>query len=155
MKMNSLVDPQLIDELYAASADGVRIDLVVRGICCLRPGVPGLSENIRVRSVVGRYLEHSRVYHFANGAGPGRPAAWIGSADLMPRNLDRRVEVLVPVRPAALRTRIEDMLDVLLADDVLAWELDGDGRWHRVRDRGGSGAFESQMELHRRTMQWT
>jgi len=155
MKMNSLVDPQLIDELYAASADGVRIDLVVRGICCLRPGVPGLSENIRVRSVVGRYLEHSRVYHFANGAGPGRPATWIGSADLMPRNLDRRVEVLVPVRPAALRTRIEGMLDVLLADDVLAWELDGDGRWHRVRDRGGSGAFESQMELHRRTMQWT
>lgn len=130
MKMNSLVDPAMVDELYRASQAGVSVDLVVRGICSLRPGVPGLSENVRVRSIVGRYLEHSRLYCFANGAGPGRPAYYIGSADLMPRNLDRRVEALVPVDDPALQARLADLLEVNLADDRLAWRLDESGRWH-------------------------
>ncbi len=132
MKMNSLVDADMIDELYAASADGVRVELIVRGICCLRPGVPGLSENITVRSIVGRYLEHSRIYRFANGAGTGAPVHYIGSADLMPRNLDRRVEALTPVVDPQLRQRIDEILAVNLADDTLAWNL-VDDRWRRVR----------------------
>ena len=154
MKMNSLVDPELIDELYAASRDGVPIDLVVRGICCLLPGVPGLSETIRVRSVVGRYLEHSRIYRFAHGDGPGSPATWIGSADLMPRNLDRRVEVLVPVRAPALRARIDEILEVALTDDALAWELRGDGSWERLGEDRVGGRLDSQVEIHRRTSGW-
>lgn len=132
MKMNSLVDPGIIDQLYAASAAGVEIDLVVRGICCLRPGVPGLSENIRVRSLIGRYLEHSRIFHFANGAGPGSPITYFGSADLMPRNLDRRIEAAVPVLDPALQRRVVEVLDTVLADDVLAWTLRADGTWGRV-----------------------
>ncbi|HEX8804466.1 MAG TPA: RNA degradosome polyphosphate kinase [Acidimicrobiales bacterium] len=131
MKMNSLVDVDLIDELYAASRAGVEIDLIVRGMCCLVPGVPGLSETIRVRSIVGRYLEHSRVFYFANGDGDGRPRYLIGSADLMPRNLDRRVEVLTPVEDPELQTRLREVLDVELADDVLAWTLGPDGTWTR------------------------
>jgi polyphosphate kinase len=95
--------------------------------------VAGLSENIRVRSIVGRYLEHSRIYYFKNGAGSGQPRYLIGSADLMPRNLDRRVEVLTPVDDPALQTRLQEILDVNLADDTLAWQLDGDGEWTRVR----------------------
>ncbi len=130
-KMNSLVDPDLIDALYRASQAGTSIDLIVRGICCLRPGVPGLSENIRVRSIVGRYLEHSRIYYFAHGSGSG-PLSYIGSADLMPRNLDRRVEALVPIEDEALQSRLQQIIDVQLADDQLAWSLDPDSRWHRV-----------------------
>jgi polyphosphate kinase len=132
MKMNSLVDPGIIDRLYAASAAGVSIDLVVRGICCLRPGVPGLSDNIRVRSLIGRYLEHSRIFHFANGAGPGSPVTYIGSADLMPRNLDRRVEAAVPIIDPSLQRRVIEVLDTVLDDDVLAWTLGPDGSWRRV-----------------------
>jgi polyphosphate kinase len=126
----------MIDALYAASQAGVRIDLVVRGICCLRPGVPDLSENITVRSIVGRYLEHARIFHFANGDGPGRPAYLIGSADLMPRNLDRRVEALTPVNSVELQERLQEVLDVNLADDSLAWMLDADGNWHRLTGGG-------------------
>ena len=140
MKMNSLVDPGMIDRLYAASAAGVDIDLIIRGICCLRPGVPGMSENIRVRSIIGRYLEHSRIFHFANGAGPGAQVTYIGSADLMPRNLDRRIEALVPVIDTNLQRRVMEILQVCLADDTLAWSLGPGGQWRRVApiDQGGT-----------------
>ena len=148
MKMNSLVDAGLIDELYEASADGVEIDLIVRGICCLRAGVPGLSENIRVRSVVGRYLEHSRVYRFANGNGPNRPVHYIGSADLMPRNLDRRVEAMVPIEAPDLRARIDEMLAVDLADDTLAWQLEDDV-WRKVERHN---TVETHLELQRHAL---
>ena len=130
LKMNSLVDADLIDELYAASAAGTPIDLIVRGICCLRPQMPGLSENIRVRSIVGRDLEHSRIYRF--GRDPETAEFLMGSADWMPRNLDRRVEALCPVDAPALKARITELLDVDLADDMLAWELRADGTWRKV-----------------------
>jgi len=147
LKMNSLVDADMIDALYAASAAGVEIDLVIRGICCLRPGVPGLSERIRVRSVVGRYLEHSRIFYFANGEGPGRAAYYIGSADLMPRNLDRRVEAVIAVEDPALRDRLQEVLDINLADDVLAWELASDGTWHKVECVEGVSAQHRLADL--------
>jgi polyphosphate kinase len=147
MKMNSLVDTELIDELYAASQAGVQVDLIVRGICCLTPGVPGLSETIRVRSIVGRYLEHSRIYRFANGGDPGVPRVLIGSADLMPRNLDRRVEVLTPVVEPQLQERLDDVLQVELADDVLAWTLGPDGRWTRVAPGGSIETHTRLQEL--------
>jgi polyphosphate kinase len=147
MKMNSLVDPDLIDRLYASSQAGVQVDLVVRGICCLRPGVPGLSDNIRVRSIVGRYLEHSRIYRFANGDGPGEPQYLIGSADMMPRNLDRRIEVLVRVADPALRERLDEVIDINLADERLAWQLEGDGRWRRDPTSDGIDAHERLHEL--------
>jgi polyphosphate kinase len=131
LKMNSLVDAAIIEKLYEASQAGTRIELIVRGISCLRPGLPGLSENITVRSVVGRYLEHSRIYRF--GARGRTRHYYIGSADLMPRNLDRRVEAIVPVTDPDLQFRIDEILDVVLGDDHLAWELEGDGAWSRVR----------------------
>ncbi len=147
MKMNSLVDPELIDDLYRASEAGVEIDLVVRGICCLRPGVPGMSQRIRVRSIVGRYLEHSRIYKFANGAGPGDPLCYFGSADLMPRNLDRRIEALVPVTDPALVRRVDEILQVNLADDTLAWNLAGDGTWTRVDSKGDGDGCDAHLRF--------
>ena len=144
LKMNSLVDIPMIDALYEAAQAGVDIELITRGICCLIPGVPGLSERIRVRSIVGRYLEHSRIYRFANGGGPGKPVILIGSADLMPRNLDRRVEALVPVEEPDLQARLDEILAVNLADDTLAWELDADGRWERVE---GTGSVDTHLRL--------
>jgi polyphosphate kinase len=128
MKMNSLVDAQMIRALYEASQAGVEIDLIVRGISCLKPGVPGVSDHIRVRSLIGRFLEHSRIFHFHND---GRPEYLIGSADLMPRNLDRRVEGTVPVLDPALQARLQHILDVCLEDRRQAWELRGD-RWTRL-----------------------
>ena len=153
LKMNSLVDPGVIEALYAASCAGAEIDLIIRGICCLVPGVPGQSERIRVRSVVGRYLEHSRIYHFANGEGPGQPAWYLGSADLMPRNLDRRVEALVPVADPALQGRLREVIEVNLADDTCAWRLAPDGTWSRVAtvDEQGAtvrGEVEAQVRFH-------
>ncbi len=144
MKMNALVDPELIDELYSASIAGAQIDLVVRGICCLRPGVDGLSERIRVRSIVGRFLEHSRILRF--GAGPDAEYLF-GSADLMPRNLDRRVEALCPVSAPATRARLDEILEVSLADDVLAWELGPSGSWSKVETTEGINAQQRLCEL--------
>jgi polyphosphate kinase len=132
MKMNSLVDAEMIDQLYRASQAGVQIDLIVRGICCLQPGIPGLSENIRVRSIIGRYLEHSRIFRFANGGGVGEPIIYMGSADLMPRNLDRRIEAMVPVTDPMVARRLGEILEVNLADNTLAWTLGPDGVWHKV-----------------------
>lgn len=150
MKMNSLVDADMIDELYAASQDGVRVELIVRGICCLRPQVPGLSDNITVRSVVGRYLEHSRIYRFANGRGAGQEIHFMGSADLMPRNLDRRVEAVVPVEAPDLRARLDEILAVSLADDTLAWRQ-VDDTWSRVdRHNTVEAHLDLQEQAHKR-----
>lgn len=142
MKMNSLVDAGIIDALYRASQSGTRIDLCVRGICCLVPGVPGLSENITVRSIVGRYLEHSRIYRFGSR---GRERAYLyGSADMMPRNLDRRIEALAPVTDPDLQFRVDEIFDVIFADDTLAWELGLDRQWRRV---DGDNQIDSHVEL--------
>ncbi|TMC84081.1 MAG: polyphosphate kinase 1 [Chloroflexi bacterium] len=129
IKVNNLIDSEIIDALYAASQGGAQVDLLIRSMCSLRPGVPGLSERIRVRSIVGQFLEHSRIFSFGNG---GRPEYYLVSSDLMPRNLDRRVEAVVPVTDPRLRHRLQQILDVSLADDVLAWELGPDGGWHKV-----------------------
>ncbi|MFL6095503.1 MAG: RNA degradosome polyphosphate kinase [Blastococcus sp.] len=131
-KLNSLVDERISDALYEASNAGVPIDLVIRGICALRPGVPGLSENIRVRSIVGRFLEHSRVMSFTNG---GEPEWWLGSADLMHRNLDRRVEVLLRVCDEAARADLQRIFDAALAPDIRCWELGRDGSWTPIDGR--------------------
>jgi len=129
-KMNSLVDRTLIEALYAASQAGVAVDLIVRGICCLRPGVPGLSDRIRVISIVDRYLEHARAFYFENG---GRPEYWLASADWMPRNLDHRVEVAFPVLEPRLQAQIREVLELQLTDTVKAREILVDGRSARVR----------------------
>jgi polyphosphate kinase len=134
MKMNALVDERVIDALYAASDAGTEIDLIIRGICRLRPETPGLSERIRVRSVLGRYLEHSRIFAFGNGReAPVR--YYIGSADMMPRNLDGRVEVLAPVEDPDLAARLQEILDVNLSPGCRAWRLSADGNW--ILEGGG------------------
>ncbi|MBC8163393.1 MAG: RNA degradosome polyphosphate kinase, partial [Roseiflexaceae bacterium] len=130
MKMNALVDPAMIDVLYAASIAGVKIDLLVRGMCALRPGVPGMSENITVRSVVGRFLEHSRIFYFAN---QGEPQVYVGSADLMERNLDRRIEAVFPIEEPALASFVRnDLLEVYLRDNTRTRMLLPDGTYTRV-----------------------
>jgi len=146
-KMNSLSDPEMIEALYDASQAGVEIKLVVRGICCLRPGVEGLSENISVRSIVGRNLEHSRIYSFANGNGPGEAAWFIGSADMMPRNLNARVEALTPIASPELQTRLRQILDLNLGDDTTVWTLGPDGHWTREPKRHGISAQEQLKNL--------
>jgi polyphosphate kinase len=144
LKMNSLVDADMIDALYEASQAGTDVQLIVRGICCLRPGLPGLSERVSVRSLVGRYLEHSRIFRFG-GEARGFDH-YIGSADLMPRNLDRRVEALTPVADPALAARLDEVLQISLADDVLSWELDSEGRWHKVPTVLGINAQQRLQE---------
>jgi len=131
-KTNHLVDEQTIDALYRASLAGVRVELLVRTFCTIRAGVPGLSDNIRVRSILGRFLEHSRVYYFGND---GESEYWMGSADLMHRNLDRRVEVLCQVRDRQARAHLETVLDDAFDPQTSAWELQADGSWDRVGDR--------------------
>ncbi|MBA2641327.1 MAG: RNA degradosome polyphosphate kinase, partial [Actinobacteria bacterium] len=144
MKMNSLDDPEINDALYDASAAGTAIDLIVRGICCLRPGLKGLSKTIRVRSIAGSYLEHSRIFRFGSDA--RGPRYWIGSADLMPRNLGNRVECVAPVTDPRLTARLEEILVVNLADDVLAWELGPNG-WTKVPTEIGIDAHARLREL--------
>ena len=139
VKANSVVDEAVIDALYLASREGVPVELLVRGICALRPGVPGLSENITVRSVLGRFLEHSRVFWFENG---GEPQAWIGSADMMHRNLDRRVEVLVRLPDPSSRAEVGALLDLAFDPDTSAWVLDAEGTWTR---NGGSRHLQEEL----------
>ena len=149
-KLNNLVDPRIIDALYAASSAGVQIDLIVRAICCLRPGVPGLSEHIAVRSIVGRWLEHSRLYYFGDGSGSDELEGgryFIGSADMMDRNLDRRVEAVVPIESPELQHRLREIMLTELADDVRAWELSADGVWRKVPVRTGANAQQKLQDL--------
>ena len=159
MKCNSIADEEFVEALYTASEAGVKIDLLVRGICCLRAGVPGMSENIRVRSILGRYLEHSRIYRFkngnvvVNGRVPGAESNeihLIGSADLMPRNLNRRVEVLVPIEHARHQAWLDQALEFQLADDIVCWELRSDDTWERL---GPTGVFEPHPQ--ERMYRWT
>jgi polyphosphate kinase len=141
-KMNSLVDKASIRALYQASQAGVDVDLQVRGICCLRPGLPGVSENIRVTSVVGRFLEHPRIYYFHNG---GDSELLMGSADLMPRNLDRRVEQLFPIENPDLRDSVyEHIFCIHLRDNMQARRLLADGSWERVQPQDGEPELDSQ-----------
>jgi polyphosphate kinase len=143
VKMNALVDPQVIEALYRASCAGVKIDLIVRGVCALRPGVPGVSENISVRSIVGRFLEHSRVFYFENG---GEPDMFCASADWMERNFFRRVEVAFPIRRERHAERMLRDLDFCLQDNCQAWKLQPDGRYTRI-SRGSERALSAQSEL--------
>jgi len=142
-KNNRVADAEIVEALYEASNAGVEIDLIVRGICTLRPGVPGMSENIRVRSVVGRLLEHSRLYYFENG---GDPELYMGSSDWMPRNLDRRVEVIAPIEVPAIKRFLKDeYLSTYLRDTAKAHELGPDGVYHRVQPLPGEDEFSSQL----------
>ena len=142
LKLNSLVDKKMVKLLYEASQAGVRLDLLVRGICCLRPGVPGLSDNITVTSIVGRFLEHSRVYYFRNG---GAGECYLSSADLMPRNLDRRVETLFPVRDEALARRLRwEILETYLRDNVKARLMQPDGTYARAERPADEPACNAQ-----------
>ena len=150
IKVNALVDPEVVEALYAASAVGATVEAVTRGVCVLRPGVPGMSERITVRSVLGRFLEHSRILSFQAG---DRVSTWIGSADLMPRNLDRRIEVMAPVEDAALRTRIASVLDALLSDTRFAWELGVDGMWRRCAPAEDEKPVSAQDVLMRQAVE--
>jgi polyphosphate kinase len=141
-KMNALVDAEIIDALYHASEAGVEIDLIVRGICCLRPGVEGLSERIRVVSIIGRFLEHSRLWHFHND---GAEEFYLGSADWMPRNFDRRVEAVAPVEDPAMHQRLRALLLTYLDDNRQAWELGADGSWSQRQPSDSARASHERL----------
>jgi len=132
LKMNSLVDTQVIKLLYKASNEGVKIDLIVRGICCLKPNIKNLSENITIRSIVGRYLEHSRIYYFSNN---NNPLIYLGSADLMPRNIDRRVEVLFPIENKNLKEKVVNILNTQFSDTQKARQMKSDGTYSYLKSR--------------------
>jgi polyphosphate kinase len=150
LKVNAIVDERSIDALYRASQAGVRVDIISRAGCSLLPGVEGLSDRISVRSIVGEFLEHSRIWGFANG---GMPDWYIGSADLMDRNLDRRVEAVVPVEDADARARLEEFVDVMLADDRRSWQLGPEATWRRTEDvQGDPGTIDTQAELKKRAL---
>jgi polyphosphate kinase len=144
-KMNALVDDSIVEALYDASQAGVKIELIVRGACSLRPGVPGVSENIRVRSIVGRFLEHSRIFHFLN---EGSNDVYLASADWMNRNLFRRIEIAFPVLDEELKKRvIQEGLQPYLRDNQNSWELDANGEYHRRKPRTGQQRFSAQQHL--------
>jgi polyphosphate kinase len=149
IKANSIVDEKVIDALYTASRAGVPIEVVVRGICAMRPGVPGLSETVKVRSIVGRFLEHSRVIIFGSAGVDGGPEHWMGSADLMHRNLDRRVETLVRVKDPAVQARLTAVFDRAMEPDTRHWELQPDGCWVR-RPEAGAPFRDLQLDLMHR-----
>jgi polyphosphate kinase len=149
-KINNLIDEPVIDALYEASAAEVRIDLIVRSMCALRPGVPGLSDNIRVRSILGRFLEHSRIYQFGNG---GDPEVYIGSADMMARNLDRRIETVVRIEDPEARRRLIELQELAMQDNASVWTLNGGGQWSRVQRHEGEPRIEMQTELMRHARQ--
>lgn len=142
LKMNSLVDTDIIKALYNASKAGAKIDLIIRGICCLRPNIKGLSENIRVKSIIGKYLEHSRVFYFKNSS----PTVFISSADCMPRNLDRRLELMTPVYEIPLQEKLSEMLQLQIKDNMLSWELGSDGEYKKI-ERGTQKAINNHLIL--------
>ena len=147
IKVNSLNEPQLMRALYRASIAGVQVDLIVRGICCLRPGIAGVSENIRVRSIIGRFVEHSRAYWFANA---GKPQLYLSSADLMERNMDRRIETAFPVTDEKMHARVRHALQLYLDDNSSASVLHADGQYQRLTPPAGAAVMEVQAELLRR-----
>jgi polyphosphate kinase len=147
IKVNGLTDPTIIDALYEASSAGVEIRLVVRTLCCLRPGVAGLSENIKVHSVVGEFLEHSRIFIFGSEGDPDL-SVYIGSADLMERNLDRRVEVMVPIEDPSLQGELQEAFEITWRDDLFTWVLGTDRRWRRLQPVNN---FSAQWEFKRLT----
>lgn len=152
-KMNQLEDPEMIQALCAASEEGVKIDLIIRGFCCLRPGIPGRTENIRVRSIIGRFLEHSRIFHFANGnENPVEGDFFIGSADWMYRNLSKRIEVVTPILAPAAKQKLWEVLDICLRDQRQAWMLDADGRYTQLHPQGDGNGPET-VGTHQTLMQ--
>ncbi|HJL86256.1 MAG TPA: polyphosphate kinase 1, partial [SAR324 cluster bacterium] len=143
-KVNSVADSKIINKLYEASDVGVHQDLIVRGICCLKPGLKGVSEKIRVRSVIGRFLEHSRIYYFENG---GIPEIYCGSADLMERNLSRRVEILFPIIDLGIREHLKKILDLILSDNIFTYNLKQDGSYERIEKNAQDSAINSQQKF--------
>jgi polyphosphate kinase len=145
LKANSLAHPEIIRALYRASMAGCRVDLIIRGICCLRPGIEGVSDNISVSSIIGKYLEHPRIYYFEHD----EPGCYISSADLMPRNLDRRIELMTPIFEKGLAERLYQILTLQLADTELRWELRKDGSYVRFERQEGANAINSQELLEK------
>jgi polyphosphate kinase len=151
VKTNAVVDGPVIEALYRASTAGVDVELIVRGACSLQPGIPGVSDRIRVRSIIGEFLEHSRIWGFENG---GDPDWYIGSADLMDRNLDRRVEAVVPVEDSDAKARLAEIIEVMLADDRRSWQLQPDTIWARTEVLNGQpGTIDTFETLKERAME--